>query len=102
MHLLFLSKYLACAFIWGSFMHNGDGKALPSCLYSIKYLNESLLSDFLFDNAILLISTSLILIGFLFLWKALLMMLFSPKCMSSCSIFILWKKETAKFFIKIF
>ena len=48
-------------------MHNGDGKALPSCLYPIKYLNESLLSDFLSDNATFLISTSLILIGFLFL-----------------------------------
>ena len=48
-------------------MHNGDGKALPSCLYPIKYLNESLLSDFLSDNAILSTATSLILMGFLFL-----------------------------------
>ena len=47
--------------------HNGDGKALPSCLYPIKYLNESLLSDVLSDNAVLLIFTSLLLIGFLFL-----------------------------------
>ena len=31
-------------------MDNGDGKALPSCLYPIKYLNESLLCDFLSDN----------------------------------------------------
>ena len=46
-------------------MHKGDGKALPSCPYLIKYLNESLPYDFLSDNAILLISTSLILIGFL-------------------------------------
>ena len=53
MYLLFLSKYLAHTFICGIFMHNGDGKALPSCLYPIKYLNESLLSDFLSDNAIL-------------------------------------------------
>ena len=51
-------------------MHNGDGKALPSCLHPIKYLNESLLCDFLSDNAILLISTSLILIGFLFFMKS--------------------------------
>ena len=31
-------------------MHNGDGKALPSCLYQIKYLNESLpfLAPFLY------------------------------------------------------
>ena len=84
------------------FMHNGDGKALPSCLYPIKYLNESLPYDLLSDDAILLISTSLILIGFLFLWKALLMMLFSPKCMVSCSIFIAWKEKTSKFFIFIF
>ena len=27
MQLLFLSKYLACAFTCGIFMHNGDGKA---------------------------------------------------------------------------
>ena len=52
-------------------MHNGDGKALPSCLYPIYYLNESLPCDFLSDNGILLISTSLILIGFLLLWKVL-------------------------------
>ena len=45
-------------------MHNGDGKALPLCIYPITYLNESLLSDFLSDNAIILISTSLILIAF--------------------------------------
>ena len=50
MYLLFLSKYFVCAFIWGSIMHNGDGKALPSCLYPIKYLNESLPYDFLSDN----------------------------------------------------
>ena len=48
-------------------MHNGDGKALPSCLYPIKYLNESSLSDFLSDHAILSISTSLILMALLFL-----------------------------------
>ena len=46
MYLLFLSKYLANSFISGSFMHDGDGKALPLCLYPIKYLNESLLYDF--------------------------------------------------------
>ena len=51
-------------------MHNGHGKALPSYLYTVKYLNESLQSDFLSDNAILLISTSLILIGFLFFMKS--------------------------------
>ena len=46
---------------------DGDGKALASCLYPVNYLNESLLYDFLYDNAILLIFTSLILTGFLFL-----------------------------------
>ena len=78
MYLLFLLKYLAHAFIWESFMNNGDGKALPSRQYSIKYLNESLSDHFLSDNAILLICTSLISIGFLFFWKLLLMMLYSP------------------------
>ena len=64
MYLLFLSKYLAYAFIWGSFiMYNGDGKALPSSLYPIKYLKKSLPYNFLSDNAVFLISTSLILIG---------------------------------------
>ena len=39
-YLLFLSKYLAYAFVWGSFTNNSDGKAsLPLCLYPIKYLN---------------------------------------------------------------
>ena len=79
MYLLFPPKHLAYAFSWGSFMHNGDGKALPSCLYPIKYLNESSLSDFLSDHAILSISTSLILMDLLFLWKALFMMSFSLK-----------------------
>ena len=46
---------------------NGDQNALPSWLYPKKYFNESLLSNFLFDNAIPLISTSLISTGFLFL-----------------------------------
>ena len=60
-------------------MHNEDGNVLPSCLYPIKYLNEFLLSDFLSDNAILSTSTSLILMFFLFLQKALIMMPFSLK-----------------------
>ena len=46
MHLLFLSKYLVYAFIGERFMHDGDEKALPSCLYPIKYLNKSLQRDF--------------------------------------------------------
>ena len=76
MYLLFLSKYFVCGFIWGSSTHNGDKKTLSSCLYPIKYLNDSLTYDFLPDNAILLISTLLILIGFLFLWKVLLICYF--------------------------
>ena len=67
MYLLFLSKYLAYAFIGGSFTHNGGGKTLPLCLYEIKYLNESLLYDYLCDNTISSISTSLILMALLFL-----------------------------------
>ena len=70
-------------------MHNGDEKALPSGLYPIKYLSESLSYDFSSDNAILWISTLLILKGFLLFWKALLMMIFSPKCTASYFIFIL-------------
>ena len=53
MYLLFLSKYFAYTFIWGGSIHNGDGKALPLCLYSIKYLNESSLPyGFLSNNTI--------------------------------------------------
>ena len=70
-------------------MYNGDRKALPSCLYPRKYLNESLPYHFLPDNDILLIHTSLILTSFLFLRKALIMISFSPKCTASCSIFII-------------
>ena len=78
-------------------MHNKDGKPFPSCLYPMVYLNESLTYEFLSNNDIALISTSLILIGFLFLRKVLLMMLFSPKCTASCSIFILWKEKMSIF-----
>ena len=86
-YLLFLSKYLAYAFIWGSFIHYGAGKELPLCLYPIRYLNVSLLPyEFLSDNTILLISTSLIFLGLLFLWKAFLIISFSPKYKASCSI----------------
>ena len=48
-------------------MHNVDGKTLSLCLYPIRYLNESLPFDFLWDNTISLTSTSFILIGFLLL-----------------------------------
>ena len=53
MHLIHLSKYLADAFILESFIHNGAGKALPLCLYSMKYSNKSLLPyHYLSDNTI--------------------------------------------------
>ena len=62
MQLLFLSKYLAYAFVFGSFTHNGKGGPVTLHKYLIKYLHESFLPyDFSFDNSILLISTSLIL-----------------------------------------
>ena len=96
MYLLFLSKHVAYTFIWGSFTHNGDGKALPLYLYPIKYLKESLLFDVLWDNTISLISTSLILMDLLFLLKALLMMPFSPKHTACCSTFYTMKR---KFFL---
>ena len=54
--------------------------------------------DFVSDNAILLISSSLILIGFLFLWKALLIIPFSPKWTVSCSFFYRMRTKTVKFF----
>ena len=58
-----IQKYLASAFIWGSFMYNGIEETLPSCIYPIKYLNASLLPyDSLLDNNILLVSALSILI----------------------------------------
>ena len=102
MYLLFLSKYLAYAFIWEIFMQNGDRKALLSCLYQIKYLNESLPYDFLSDNVLLLISTSLILIGFLLLWKALLMIYFLQNVRLLVPFLYNGKKKKSKFLILIF
>ena len=65
MHLLFLSKYLAYAFICGNFMHDGDGRALLSYIYPTKHLYEPLLpNDSLLNSTILLISTLLNLIDF--------------------------------------
>ena len=57
-YLLLLSKYLTYPFIWGSFMHNGIGRALVSLIYPIKYLNKHFLSyKYFLDNTILLVST---------------------------------------------
>ena len=63
MRLLFLSKYLANAFVCGNFIKNGDGRLFPLFIYPIKYLYKPLLPyDYLLDNTILLTSTLSILI----------------------------------------
>ena len=50
------------------FYANDIGKALPSCIYPIKYINVPLLPyDSLLDNTVLYIFILSILIGFLFL-----------------------------------
>ena len=41
--LLFLSQYLSYAFLRENFIHNGDGRAIPSNIYPVKYLYEPLL-----------------------------------------------------------
>ena len=46
MHLLFLSKYLTYAFIYGCFMHNDDRRAVHLRIYPINYLYEPLLPCF--------------------------------------------------------
>ena len=43
MYLLFLSQYLSYAFLSENFIHNGDGRAIPSNTYPVKYLYEPLL-----------------------------------------------------------
>ena len=98
MYLLVLSKYLAYEFIWRSFTYNGDGKALPLCLYLIKYLNKSLPYNFLWDNTISSISTLSVLMGFLFLWKTLLVISFSLKYAASCLIFYTRGKKVNIFY----
>ena len=51
-------------------MHNGDGRALPSYIYSIKCLNEPLLpNDSLLDKTVLLICALSILIDFSCIWN---------------------------------
>ena len=78
--LLFLSKYLAYAFICRNFKHNGDGMALPLRIYPIKYLYEPiLLYGSLLDNTILLISTLSILIGFSYILNLFLIIYSSSK-----------------------
>ena len=55
-------------------MYKGTRKTLPICIYPIKYLNEPLLPyEYILDNTVRLVSTSSILIGFPFLWIALLL-----------------------------
>ena len=43
MYLLFLSQYLSYAFLSENFIHNSDGRAIPSNIYPVKYLYEPLL-----------------------------------------------------------
>ena len=57
---------------------------------------------FLSDNFVLSISSSLILMGLLFLWKALYRMPFSPKYIAFGSILILLEENKSTFFILIF
>ena len=67
-NLVLLSKHLVYPFIWGSFMHNGMGKALAWLIQPIKFINEPfLLYKSFLDNTILLISTLSILIDLLLL-----------------------------------
>ena len=82
-------------------MHKGDAKALPSCLDPIKYLNESLPYDFLSDDAILLISTSLILIGFL-MKSAFNNPIFSKMYGFLFYFYTMKRKKNQKIFILIF
>ena len=99
MYLLFLSRHLAYAFLWGSFILNGAGKALPLCIYPIKYLNNSSLPYyFVLDNTVLFISTSLIWIDFLFLWKLISIIPYSPKSKAFCFIFYAVKIKKVKIF----
>ena len=78
---------------------NGDGKELLSFLYPVKYFNESLPYDFLSDNAILLISTSLLLAVFLFLWKLLLIIPSPPSYTVLVPFFIQWEEKKSGIFI---
>ena len=80
-------------------MYDGTGKILALSIYPIKYLNDPLFPyECLLDNTILLISTSLVLIGFPFLWKAFLLTqsrLFVPVLYHA-------KKKRHKLFMLIF
>ena len=89
-YLLLLSKYLAYAFIWGRFIHNGDGKEFMYITNKVfKWLFITIW--FSWNNTILLIY-----LFYLFLWKASLMIPFSPKNKAPCSIFYTMKRKKVK------
>ena len=77
---------------------NGDGKELPSCLYPIKYLNESLPYDFLSNSAILSISTSLILFFYFYEKHFLHFLQYLPK---GFSVHSLYNEKEKKFFFSV-
>ena len=81
-------------------MHNGDRKALTSCLYPIKYLNESLLRDFLSHDAILLMSTSLVFTYsfFVFMKSAFNDVIFSETNTFLLHFYTMKRKKSQNFF----
>ena len=85
-----MSKYLIFT---ESVTDNGDGKELTSCLYPIKYLNESLPYDFLSNSAILSISTSLILFFYFYEKHFLHFLQYLPKGFSVHSLYNEKKKK---------
>ena len=75
-------------------MYKGTRKTLPICIYPIKYLNEPLLPyEYLLDNTVRLVSTSSILIGFPFLWIALLLTQLHQKLRHFVQFFYYVKKK---------
>ena len=80
-------------------MYNGDGEALLSCQCPMKYLNESLPTDFLSDGFILLIYASLMLMGlFIFMKSAFNDAIFS-EMYGFLFHFYAMKRKKVKFFI---
>ena len=73
-------------------MHNCFGKALPSHIYPIKYLDET----------IILVSSILILTGYLFLWNGFLLIHCLSKIKACFSIFILCKEKKINCYVDCF
>ena len=95
--LLLLSKYLEYPFIWGSFIHNGAGKTLPLCIYSIKYLNE-LYYYLILYQVILFFNIYFIIIN----WYLICMKGIFTKLKAFCFIFVQCKEKSQKLFMLIF